>query len=357
MKFLLVCLLVLICIVVLSIKRADGFEDGPAGAFNIVKGVHVTSAATGYEIMPPFLPKATGLTFSSWFVLTGTSLPGQWSRLFDMATTTPSPPTATVLAFNSDGRLHCYHAIAGIAIDFVSRSALALHTMYHVAWTIDASGQHKLYINGTLEGSGTKPLSTQTYPYFFLGKSNWVGDPYPNMTIYDFRMFDLALTAAEVTTLATSTRPTPISMMGPAGPVGPAGAQGLIGPAGAQGLAGSAGAQGIPGPAGPAGAQGLVGPAGPAGAQGLLGPVGPTGAQGLIGPVGPIGPSDLSGIVGPAGPTGPEGKIGPMGPEGKMGQMGSVITEPEEDQRFLMLSKIQQKIKKYFEDRDGSVKK
>ena len=341
MKFLIVCILLLTCIAVLSIQQTDGFQDGPTGAFNIVKGVHVTTGGTGYQIMPPFTPKATGITFSSWFVLTGNALPGQWSRLFDMATTTPSPPTATLLAFDSDGKLHCYHAVAGVAIDFVSRTKLALHTMYHVAWTIDASGKHTLYLNGIEEGTGTKVLSIQSFPHFFLGKSNWIHDPYPNMTIYDFRMFDRPLTATEVTSSVATTRPTPASMIGPQGPAGPAGAQGAVGPAGAQGLVG---------PVGPAGAQGLVGPAGLAGPAGAQGLVGPAGAQGLVGPPG------AQGLVGPAGPPGPEGKMGPMGPEGKMSKMGSVITEPDEDQRFLMLSNVQQKIKKYFKDRNGSVK-
>ena len=137
------------------------------------------------------------------------------------------------------------------------------------------------------------------------------------------------------------------------GPAGPAGAQGPVGPAGAQGPAGPAGAQGLVGPVGPvgpagtAGAQGLVGPAGPVGAQGLVGPAGPVGAQGLVGPAGPEGKM---------GPAGPEGKMGPMGPAGKMDTMGTVIAEPDDDQRFLILSNIQEKIKKYFEDRNGSTK-
>jgi hypothetical protein len=286
MKILVACLLLLICIIVFLIKQSDGFEGGPTGAFNIVKGTRVTSGGTGYEMMPPFTPKATGITFSSWFVLTGTALPGQWSRLFDMATTTPSPPTATVLAFDSDGKLHCYHAVAGAYIDFVSRTKLTLHTMYHVAWTIDASGKHTLYLNGTEEGTGNKALSIQSFPHFFLGKSNWIHDPYPNMTIYDFRMFDRPLTAAEVTSSVATTRPTPASMIGPQGPAGPAGAQGLVGPAGAQGAVGPAGAQGLVGPMGPAGAQGLVGPAGPAGDQGPAGPIGPAGPAGIVSPIG-----------------------------------------------------------------------
>ena len=252
MKVLALVVLIIIIVVILFLQQTDGFEAGPAGAFNIVKGVHVTAGGTGYHIMPTFTPKATGLTFSTWFVLTGNALPGQWSRLFDMATTTPSPPTATVLTFDSDGKLHCYHSVAGIAIDVVSRTKLALHTMYHVAWTIDVSGKHTLYLNGIEEGTGTKALSMEAFPHFFLGKSNWAGTEklYPNMTIYDFRMFDRALTAAEVTSSVATTRPSPASMVGPAGP---AGAQGPAGPAGPAGTAGTAGAQGTAGPAGTAG--------------------------------------------------------------------------------------------------------
>ena len=371
MKILAVCLLLLICIVVFLIKQADGFEDGPTGAFNIVKGTRVTSGGTGYEMMPPFTPKATGVTFSSWFVLTGTALPGQWSRLFDMATTTPAPPTATVLAFDSDGKLHCYHAVSGAYIDFVSRTKLVLHTMYHVAWTIDASGKHTLYLNGTEEGTGTKALSIQSFPHFFLGKSNWTTDPYPNMTIYDFRMFDRALTAAEVTSSVATTRPSPASMIGPQGPAGPAGAQGAVGPVG------PVGAQGIVGPAGPVGAQG---PAGSSNAQGKMGPMGPMGPEGKMGKMGPMGPEGKMGKMGPMGPMGPVGKIstigqissegdmnamgqmsqmgqmGQMSPEGKMNATGSVITEQDDDQRSLMLSNIQQKIKKYFKDRNDLAK-
>jgi hypothetical protein len=379
MKILAVCLLLLICIVVFLIKQADGFEDGPTGAFNIVKGTRVTSGGTGYEMMPPFTPKATGVTFSSWFVLTGSAIPNDWSRIFDMALTTPSPTTAIVLAIHG-GKLRCYQSVAGTVpdhINFGGNTALALHTMYHVAWTINASGQHTLYLNGTVDGTGNKVLTLQSFPHFFLGKSNWIHDPYPNMTIYDFRMFDRALTAAEVTSSVATTRPTPASMIGPQGPAGPAGAQGAVGPAGPVGPVGPVGAQGIVGPAGPVGAQG---PAGSAKAQGPAGPMGPMGPEGKMGKMGPMGPEGKMGKMGPMGPMGPVGKIstigqissegdmnamgqmsqmgqmGQMSPEGKMNATGSVITEQDDDQRSLMLSNIQQKIKKYFKDRNDLAK-
>jgi hypothetical protein len=375
MKILVVCLLLLICIVVHLIKQADGFEDGPTGAFNIVKGTRVTSGGTGYEMMPPFTPKATGLTFSAWFVLTGSAIPNDWSRIVDMGLTTPSPTTAIVLAIHG-GKLRCYQSVAGTApdhINFGGNTALALHTMYHVAWTIDASGQHTLYLNGTVDGSGNKVLTLQSFPHFFLGKSNWPHDPYPNMTIYDFRMFDRALTAAEVTSSVATTRPTPASMIGPQGPAGPAGAQGAVGPVG------PAGAQGLVGPAGPAGPVGAQGPAGSANAQGRMGPegkmgpmgrMGPEGKMGKMGPMGRMGPEGKMGKMGPMGPGGkistigqinsegdmnPEGEMRQMSPEGEMNATGSVITD-QDDQRSLMLSNIQQKIKKYFEDRNRSAK-
>lgn len=267
MKILVIVVFIVVILVVLYLRQTEGFEVGPTGAFNIVKGVRVTSGGTGYEIMPAFTPKATGVTFSAWFVLTGSALPGDWSRIFDMGTTTPSPPTAIVLAIHS-GKLRCHYAVAGtepVQIQFSGTTALALHTMYHVTWTISASGEHKLYLNGTVEGTGTKALALQAFPHFFLGKSNWTTDPYPNMTLYDFRMFDRSLTAAEVTSSFTNTRPSPSSMIGPEGPAGP------VGPVGPAGTPGSAGARGLDGARGPKGEHGLKGDRGPAGAAGAAG--------------------------------------------------------------------------------------
>jgi len=242
-EILVLVVLIVIILMVLSFRQMDGFEVGPTGAFNIVRGTRVTSGGTGYEIMPAFTPKATGLTFSTWIVLTGSALPGDWSRIVDMAVTTPSPTTAIVLAIHG-GKLRCYQSVAGTApdhINFGGNTALALHTMYHVAWTIDPSGKHTLYLNGVVDGTGNKVLALATFPHFFLGKSNWTWDPYPNMSIYDFRMFDRALTAAEVTSSVATTRPAPASMIGPAGPAGP---QGPIGPEGIQGPIGPAGPPG-----------------------------------------------------------------------------------------------------------------
>ena len=129
--------LIVIILMVLYLRQTEGFEVDPTGAFNIVKGVRVTSGGTGYEIMPSFTPKATGVTFSAWFVLTGSALPADWSRIFDMGVTTPSPATAIVLAIHS-GKLRCHHSVAGtdpVQLQFSGTTALALHTMYHVVWT------------------------------------------------------------------------------------------------------------------------------------------------------------------------------------------------------------------------------
>jgi hypothetical protein len=259
-KIVALVLLIVAILLALYLRQTDGFEVGPAGAFNIVKGVNVTSTATGYEIMPSYTPVASGLTFSSWVVLTGSALPVNESRIFDMAMTSPNPTTFMAMSIH-DKKIRCVHSVApatGTAVagtDTITingTTELVLHTFYHVAWTISASGEHKLYLNGTAEGTtATKALNLQAYPKFFLGRSNMSDQPYPNMTINDFRMFPRGLIAAEVTSLWTNTKPTPTTMVGPAGPPGSAGARGLDG---ARGPKGEPGPKGDRGPAGTAGA-------------------------------------------------------------------------------------------------------
>lgn len=268
-KIVALVLLIVAILLALYLRQTDGFEVGPAGAFNIVKGVNVTSTATGYEIMPSYTPVATGLTFSSWVVFTGsdTVLPGNESRIFDMAMTSPNPTTFMAMSIH-DKKIRCVHSVApatGTAVagtDTITingTTELVNHTMYHVAWTISASGEHKLYLNGTAEGTtATKALNLQAYPKFFLGRSNTSNHPYPNMTINDFRMFPRGLTATEVTSLWTNTKPTPTTMVGPAG---------LPGSAGARGLDGARGPKGEPGPKGDRGPAGTAGTAGTAGAS------------------------------------------------------------------------------------------
>ena len=261
-KIVALVLLIVIILVVLYVRQTDGFEVGPVGAFHIVKDVNVTSGGTGYEMMPSYTPAATGLTYSAWFVLTGsdTALPGEDSCIFDMARTTPNPTTYMTMTFNNK-KINCVHSVApatGAAsasdkVTITGTTELVAHRMYHVAWTISGAGEQKLYLNGTAEGNTvTKVLNLQAYPFFFLGKRNQAGKPYPNMTIYDFRMFPRALTAAEVTTSYT-TKPTPASMVGPAGPAGAAGARGLDGARGPKGESGPKGDPGAKGDRGPAG--------------------------------------------------------------------------------------------------------
>jgi hypothetical protein len=172
-------------------------------SFNVYNNIVVAStgatSGTGFQTMPSFTPSATGLTFSALIILTGPTMPVQWARIFDMGNLSQAPTRGFNIAFNSGGTLHWeYRASDSTLTQGNTTIQLALNIMYHVVWTIDTLGNHVLYINGQQAATMTKVISLDTYPYFYLGKSNWIADPYPNMTMFDFRMMNRSLSSLDV---------------------------------------------------------------------------------------------------------------------------------------------------------------
>jgi hypothetical protein len=170
-------------------------------AFNVTKNLTVTSAGTGWAQLPAFRPVSTGVTISCWFTLQ--SAPAQSSRLFDFAATTPDPTNALIALINSNGLITLYNRVNGADVPvFIPTTICAVGSQYHFVWTIDASGNHRAYFNGVQNvTTGSGAINTVTYVYNYIGKSNFPSDPYSNMTVRDFRMFNRALNAAEVAAL------------------------------------------------------------------------------------------------------------------------------------------------------------
>jgi len=170
-------------------------------AFNVTKNLTVTSAGTGFAQLPAFTPVAQGVTVSCWFTLQST--PGQWSRIFDASLTTPNPTNFMAISINTNRTVNFEQNINGSDSPFVTSTTVCqIGTQYHVVWTIDGSGNHRYYFNGVQDAStGSGVLNIVSYPYVDIGKSEFPSDPYPNMTVRDFRMFNRALNAAEVTAL------------------------------------------------------------------------------------------------------------------------------------------------------------
>jgi hypothetical protein len=66
-----------------------------------------------------------------------------------------------------------------------------------------------LYVNGTAVGTNTAmtltPSSLGNTTQNWIGRSQFAADPYLNGIVDDFRIYGGALTAAQITTLATKT--------------------------------------------------------------------------------------------------------------------------------------------------------
>jgi hypothetical protein len=75
-----------------------------------------------------------------------------------------------------------------------------------MVWTVDGSGNHRLYFNGVQDSSTVSGVvNIVTYNQLYIGRSNFSETIYPNMTVRDFRMFNRALNAAEVNALYLNT--------------------------------------------------------------------------------------------------------------------------------------------------------
>ena len=165
------------------------------------------SSGTGFQTMPSFTPSATGLTISALIMITGSTMPPQWARIIDMGNLRDAPTRGFLIAFQTDRTIICHYRASDQTITpMISTTQLTLNTMYHIVWTVDTLGNHVLYINGQQAATMTKVVSLDTYPYFYLGMSNWKGDPFPNMTMFDFRMMNRSLSSSDVMGLYCSVK-------------------------------------------------------------------------------------------------------------------------------------------------------
>jgi alpha-L-arabinofuranosidase len=76
------------------------------------------------------------------------------------------------------------------------------HTNFHVTAVFNPpAGSVALYTNGVLAGINnavTVPMSSVNDAYSFIGKSLYSGDPYPDFTLDEFRIYNGALSANEI---------------------------------------------------------------------------------------------------------------------------------------------------------------
>jgi len=147
----------------------------------------------------------TNATLEIWVTWSGIA---NWERIIDfgnstngMATTslyvTPGGTTPNVLfvGFKRSDQASTAETRA------MSAQRLVSGAMVHLAVVLDnTANQITLYRNGALDGSApwNDSLSVLTDTNNWLGHSQWSGDPYFNGTLHEFRIYDAALSAAQV---------------------------------------------------------------------------------------------------------------------------------------------------------------
>jgi fibronectin type 3 domain-containing protein len=144
----------------------------------------------------------TNFTISTWFYVGSSTL---HMRVFDFGSGT----TAYMFFTPGDGsnaRFSITNNGYSSEQNIYGTSALLSVGWYHVAVTL-SGGVGTLYVNGTQVGQNTSmtynPSSLGATTQNWLGRSQYSADAYLNGRIDDFRIYNRALSASEISTLAT----------------------------------------------------------------------------------------------------------------------------------------------------------
>ena len=170
-------------------------------------------AVDDYVQLSPDVSKSDDITIAAWVNWDGI---GTWSRIFDFGTGTDRYLFLTPKSGDNTLRFAIKN---GGGEQIVETSTLAAGTWVHVAVTLNGNTA-RLYVNGSLAASNS---SVTINPSDFNPSANYIGksqyaDPLFDGRIDEFRIYNYALSAAEVDALAGA--PPPPDTTPPAAPAG-----------------------------------------------------------------------------------------------------------------------------------------
>ncbi len=190
-----------------SVGGADGvLQNGAA----IVNGSVVLNGALAQYVSLPvgIVSGVTDVTFEAWFRANTLKA---WERVFDFGSGTTDYLFFTPINGSSDfgsfvGTPRFAFSIAGgveVEINPTANETLLTGLLNHVAITLDsATKTSTMYINGSAVGSNAltalTPSSLGSTTNNYLGKSQF-SDPYFDGSITEFRIWNKALSASQVT--------------------------------------------------------------------------------------------------------------------------------------------------------------
>ncbi len=142
-------------------------------------------------------------TISAWV---NPSANSAWSRVFDFGTGTSDYMFLTLSAGGGPLRFAITTSGNGAEQQINAPGTLPLNTWSHVAVTLSGS-TGTLYVNGQPVATNTNmtltPAALGATNQNWIGRSQFSGDPFLAATVDDFQIYDHALSAADIATLAS----------------------------------------------------------------------------------------------------------------------------------------------------------
>jgi hypothetical protein len=150
-------------------------------------------------------------TIAAWVYLNGSQ--GYWARIFDFGveqsavwgSTYYSTPTRYMFLAPESGNMRFAITLgtAGGEQHVDGNQPMPVNGWHHVAITLSGN-TGTLYLDGAVIGTNTitiMPTQLGSLNANFIGKSQWSGDPYLNGKVDDFRIYNGALSAAQIAAL------------------------------------------------------------------------------------------------------------------------------------------------------------
>lgn len=139
---------------------------------------------------------STGLTIECW-VKWGSF--NSWSRLLDMGNGEGSNNILFANQGTSNNLRFEIYTAPGTQTGISGPANLVAGRWYHVAVTVDGSGNARMYTDGVQVASGTLTgAANVSRTLCYIGKSNWAADGYLNGTVDEMRIWNVARAQGEI---------------------------------------------------------------------------------------------------------------------------------------------------------------
>ncbi len=190
----------------------NGASFTPSGKFGY--GVSLNGSSQYVALTNGLITNLGDFTIAAWVYL---NVQNAWSRLFDFGADTDRYMFLT--PYNGSGMRFAISKFTGPGEQQISAPALTAGAWHHVAVTLKrnaGSGVGTIYVDGV--GAGTNSAMTFTPDMIgslvnatnnFIGRSAFSGDPYLNARVDDFRIYNGALSAVEISALYVLTAAAP----------------------------------------------------------------------------------------------------------------------------------------------------